>query len=243
MRMLARPRRFVWICLFALTTFTAADAAPITIGLSSETLGGPVLDGLSWELYPAGMPLTPGNVHSAASWDGSNLGQQWELNNATLDSVTPLYDVTIPGMGRTVGHLVTYTGATLVLKSDGGTAPWWNASDPGDHYDVNLTRYQMMVQTWFDPAGNFVNSTSTIEFQGTFVGHPGHSVHYGAASGVGLGFGPALPGDYPPLPGGTPAGAWGIVNNIRFEIAPEPSCVSLILIGLPALLARRLRRP
>jgi len=67
---------------------------------------------------------------------------------------------------------------------------------------------------------------------------------FGSASGVYRGMGTILdkPTDYPSFPAGYVVGTWGIVNNMQFDITPEPATLSLLALGGVAMLARRRRR-
>jgi len=115
----------------------------------------------------------------------------------------------------------------------------WDAD--GVDYLVNVDHYSVTLQLWFNSSAAFVSGTSVIEVEGSFQAYPTHKLAFGSASGVYRGMGTILdkPADYPSFPAGFVGGAWGIVNNMQFNITPEPATLSLLAIGGMAMLARR----
>ena len=234
-----------YVTLWVIVSFCAglglaslAAAAPKVGHYESGTLGGAVLDGRVTEGL-TGFPPAAGDELHAASWNGAVLGTQWEITGVEVSAISaPLWDVTLPTGDRTVGYRIDYTGGVMNLKAGG---PW---DADGADYLVNVDHYSVTLQLWFDSSAAFVSGTSTIEVEGSFQTYPTHELVFGSASGVYRGMGTILdkPIDYPSFPAGFVVGAWGIVNNMQFDITPEPATLSLLALGGLAMVARRRRR-
>ena len=201
---------------------------------NAEVQNGRVTEGMV-----ALLPTVGDELH-AASWLLS-LAVQWEITGVKVSAISaPLWDVTLPTGNRTVGYRIDYAGGVMNLKTGG---PW---DADGVDYLVNVDHYNVTLQLWFDSSAKFVSGTSVIEVEGTFQAYPTHKLVFGSASGVYRGMGTILdkPADYiyPSFPAGFVGGAWGIVNNMQFDITPEPATLSLLALGGVAMLARRRRR-
>jgi hypothetical protein len=214
-----------------------AAASPISVHYESGTLGGTVLDGRVTEGL-VGFPPAVGDELHAASWNGTALATQWEITGVKVGAISaPLWDVTLPTGDRTVGYRIDYTGGVMNLKKGG---PW--DADSMD-YLVNVDHYSVTLQLWFNSSAAFVSGTSVIEVEGSFQAYPAHKLVFGSASGVYRGMSPSSkPSDYPSFPAPFVGGAWGIVNNMQFDITPEPATLSLLALGGLAMLVRRRRR-
>jgi len=216
-----------------------AAASPISVHYESGTLGGTVLDGRVTEGL-VGFPPAVGDELHAASWNGTTLATQWEITGVKVSAISaPLWDVTLPTGNRTVGYRIDYAGGVMNLKKGG---PW--DADSMD-YLVNVDHYNVTLQLWFDSSAAFVSGTSVIEVEGSFQAYPTHKLVFGSASGVYRGMGTILdkPADYiyPSFPAGFVGGAWGIVNNMQFDITPEPATMAMLVLGGMAIVLRRRR--
>jgi len=215
-----------------------AAASPKAGHYESGTLGGTVLDGRVTEGFLTGFPPAAGDELHAASWDGAALGTQWEITGVKVGAISaPLWDVTLPTGDRTVGYRIDYTGGVMNLKTGG---PW--DADVAD-YLVNVDHYSVTLTLLFNSSAKLVSGTSVIEVEGSFPVYPTHKLVFGLASGVYRGMSPtSKPAEYPSFPAGFAVGTWGIVNNMQFDITPEPATLSLLALGGVAMLARRRRR-
>jgi len=214
-----------------------AIASPKAGHYESGTLGGTVLDGRVTEGL-VGFPPAVGDELHAASWNGTTLATQWEITGVKVSAISaPLWNITLPSGDTTVGYRIDYTGGVMNLKTGG---PW--DADSVD-YLVNVDHYSVTLQLWFNSSAAFVSGTSVIEVEGTFQAYPAHKLVFGSASGVyrGMGLAGSKPADYPSFPAGFFGGAWGIVNNMQFDITPEPATLAMLALGGVAMLARRRR--
>ncbi len=224
-------------------------AASPTIGhYESGTLSDPpsysgeVQNGRFTEGMVGFLPAVGDELH-AASWLLAP-AMQWEITGVKVSAISaPLWNITLPSGDTTVGYRIDYTGGVMNLKKGG---PW---DADGADYLVDVDHYTVTLQLWFDSSAAFVSGTSVIEVEGTFQAYPTHKLAFGSASGVYRGMGTILdkPPDYilngyPSFPAGFVGGAWGFVNNIQFDITPEPATLSLLALGGLAMVARRRRR-
>ena len=213
-----------------------AVASPTTGHYESGTLGGAVFDGRVTEGM-VGFPPAVGDELHAASWNGLALATQWEITGVEVSAVSaPLWNITLPSGDTTVGYRIDYTGGVMNLKTGG---PW--DADAVD-YLVDVDHYTATIQLWFDSSAALVSATSVIEVEGSFQAYPQYQLVFGSASGVYRGMSPtSKPAEYPSFPTGFSVGTWGIVNNMQFDITPEPATIGLMAIGGLALALRRRR--
>jgi len=216
-----------------------AGASPIVGHYESGTLGGTVLDGRVTEGL-VGFPPAVGDELHGASWDGTTLATQWEITGVKVSAISaPLWTIPLSTGTTIVGYRIDYAGGVMKLKAGG---PWWNVGDAD--YLVDVDHYSVTLTLFFDTSAALVSGTSVIEVEGSFQTYPTHKLVFGSASGVYRGMGTILdkPTDYPSFPAGFAGGAWGIVNNMQFDITPEPASLSLLALGGLAMVARRRRR-
>lgn len=233
-----------------------ATAAPIPGVFESIELGGHILDGRWSESWPDGLPDQTGNTINAASWDGIDLGTQWEMSGQSIDvnGAQPLGDEMV-GALRVRKYYTEYDGGTLRLKKidsiDPGERMWWNPADSGDEYVINIDYYAHNTQVTTIPmlGDQEVGYYSLVTLTGTFDAHPLWEVRFMLAVAVKLEEGPGPDPDYPDYlePDGyvgvpQDMGHWGIAQKIRMEITPEPATFGLLALGGLVLMARRRRR-
>ena len=238
----------VAVALLSVGAFvTVVHAAPITGSYKSTDLGQPVTVGRWTEGFvsPPGLPNQVGNGVHGASWDGANLGDEWELAGPIISSTTAVVGNPALPSGTVVYHRVfDVTGATLTLKDPG---PWWNAAEDGatGQYVVDLTSYEQTLTVTYVNY-QIANASSIETFAGTFQGFPGYELLYGHTLGAyeGHTLAGTEPTNYPEfLPSGfTSGGAWGVAEGIRFDIIPEPATMGLLGFGVIGLVLHRRKK-
>jgi len=216
-----------------------AAASPKVGHYESGTLGGAVLDGRVTEGLTGISPAVGDELH-AASWDGTTktLATQWEITGVKVSAIPTLLWTVPLSTGTASSYRIDYTGGVMNLKTGG---PW--DADVAD-YLVDVDHYSVTLTLLFDSSAKLVSGTSVIEVEGTFQAYPTHKLVFGLASGVyrGMGLAGSKPAEYPSLPAGFAGGTWGIVNNMQFDITPEPATLSLLALGGMAMVVRRRRR-
>jgi hypothetical protein len=214
-----------------------AAASPKVGHYESGTLGGPVLDGRVTEGMTGVLPAVGDELH-AASWNGAALGTQWEITGVKMSAIPALL-WTIPlSTGTASSYRIDYAGGVMNLKTGG---PW---DADGADYLVNVDHYSITLTLFFDSSANLVSGTSVIEVEGSFQAYPTHKLVFGSASGVyrGMGLAGSKPADYPSFPAGFAGGTWGIVNNMQFNITPEPATMAMLVLGGVGVFLRRKRK-
>jgi hypothetical protein len=235
---------FRHVTLWVIVSFCAglglaslAAASPKLGHYESGTLGGAVLDGRVTEGLTGLLPAVGDELH-AASWDGTTktLATQWEITGVKVSAISaPLWTIPL-STGTAIGYRIDYAGGVMNLKAGG---PW---DADGADYLIDVGHYSVTLTLLFDSSANLVSGTSVIEVEGSFQAYPTHKLVFGLASGVYRGKSPtSKPADYPSFPAGFAVGTWGIVNNMQFDITPEPATLSLLALGGLAMVARRRR--
>ena len=221
---------------FTLAGMAGEAVASPTLGhYESGTLGGTVLDGRVTEGM-VGFPPAVGDELHAASWNGATLATQWEITGVKVSAVSALGVENLSNGHQIVRYLIDYADGVMNLKAGG---PW---DADGADYLVDVDHYSVTLTLWFDSSAKFVSGTSVIEVEGSFQTYPTYKLEFGLASGVYRGMSPtSKPADYPSFPTGFSVGTWGIVNNMQFDITPEPATLTLLTIGGLALVLRRRR--
>jgi len=231
----------------------AVQAYPITGVFESEEFpGGDVMNGRWSEGLPEGDTGTfyqIGSVISAASWDGDELGTQWQMSQQELVSAKQLRSEEFGALTIDT-WVLDYEGGELVLGKDArtGTSDWWGDEAVDTEYVVDITNYSHTTQVHYI-GDSIVGTYSIISLTGTFdqSKYAGYEVQFMLAVAVQLddgatppeGFPDYLFGDYP-----NPEqwGQWGVAQKIKMEITPEPSTVGLLGLGGVMVLIRRRRR-
>lgn len=194
-----------------------ALAAPVNGVYTSTDLGGQFLTGRA-STNRIGINSGFPHVFHVQSWDGANLGGQWEIRCGQSNAFT-VVDNRVGGTG-TVVYSSTYTGGTFTFFPGGW--PWGDGS--GTLTSTTLVTTVQFVSNV--PVASVVNGNSS----GMFVG--GCALTFAIANGNGVGETTSLnplitkPANYPAFLDGTcspasPAqqfGTWGDVRTITFMI-------------------------
>jgi hypothetical protein len=213
-----------------------AAASPKVGHYESGTLGGAVLDGRVTEGLTGLLPAVGDELH-AASWNGAALATQWEITGVKRSAIPTLLWTIQLSTGTASSYRIDYADGVMRLKAGG---PW---DADGADYLVDVDHYSVTLTLLFDSSTKLVSGTSVIEVEGTFQAYPTHKLVFGLASGVYRGMSPtSKPAEYPSFPAGFAVGTWGIVNNMQFDITPEPATMAMLVLGSMAMLARRRRR-
>jgi len=138
-----------------------AGAGPPVEGVYQSD-GGHVLEGRYTESWIGGASGQEGNLIHAASWDGTDLGTEWEVSCAAAVAPRQLIAEAIDERGN--GHRTyetLYEGGTFAISGDG---PWGTGdalySGSIDYYRHRTTEIYM----YFNP----VASVTNVELSGQF---------------------------------------------------------------------------
>ncbi len=203
------------VCAFALLILPMlAIANPVNGIYNSTDLGGQLLTGRgsTWRTgVNSGFP----HVSHAQSWDGSNLGTQWEVSCPSAPSYVSVVDNRVAGTG-TIVYTTNYTGGTFTLFPGGW--PWGDGTGTLST-TTEITTVQYVSNT---PVASRVNTNTSGQFQG------GCALTFSIANGIGVCETPfcSKPVTYPVFLDGTcnPAsaaaqfGSWGDITQITMQI-------------------------
>lgn len=204
-----------------------AQADPVTGIYTSTDMGGTVLTGRASTWRPgvnSGLP----HVAHIQSWDGANLGTQWDMSCATENSAFLVQDNRIAGVG-TIVYTSAFNGGTFNLYAGGW--PWGDGTGTLNATTLVTTVQYLMIGGVSTPVGSVVNGNSSGLFSN------GCLLSFVIANGAGVGETPFLskPATYPAFLDATCApaspslqyGTWGNVLTITLGIdctvANEPS--------------------
>lgn len=152
------------IIAVALPGLVLADGCPYGDGSWSSYTG--MQPGRSVVSNCGGGGLQPGDLMSAASWDGVDVGAQWSVTDIELASVVIDDSGLNPdGSGVRVAHTI-YTGGTFTLSPDG---PWGHAPGSLDLIEGVMTSGTGTIQIFRIAGGITVDVISTINGTGTIT--------------------------------------------------------------------------
>jgi len=229
------------------------QAAPVYGVFQSEEFGGDIMDGRWSASLPEGNTgelAQIGSVINAASWDGVELGTQWQMSGQELVA-RDLLSVEPFGALEIEKWTIEYEGGQLLLKEfarGGATCAWWGDEPAGfDEYVVDITEYSHNTQITY-LSGQAVGVYSIITLSGVFEEYTDWQLEFMLAVAVELGEGAEPPANYPEFlypdwyPNPEQWGQWGVAQKIKMQITPEPSALALLALGGVLIVARRRRR-
>ena len=206
---------------------TLASAAPVAGTYTSTDLGGQLFTGrasTSRTGVNSGLP----HVLHAQSWDGANLGTQWDINCAVENSGFGVVDNRVGGFG-TIVYTSTFNGGTFNFYAGGW--PWGSGSGTLNATALTTTVQYMMIGGVSTPVASVINGNTTGVFDG------GCMLTFAIANGSGVGETPyaSIPATFPafldgscgPASPGAQFGTWGTVITITMHVdctvANEPT--------------------
>lgn len=208
-----------------------AQADPVTGIFTSTDMGGSILTGRASVWRPginSGLP----HVAHIQSWDGANLGTQWDISCPTENSAFLVQDNRVAGVG-TVIYTSTFFGGGFTLSP--GAWPWGDGSGTLNTTTLITAVQFVVIGGVSTPVASVVNGNTSGLFQN------GCLLTFAIANGSGVGetssLYPALvkPATYPtfldascaPASPSLQYGTWGNVITITLGIdctvADEPS--------------------
>jgi hypothetical protein len=181
-----------------------------------KTQDGDFLEGRSSTAWPsaADARLTAGNVLHAQSFDGANLGTEWDLCGMMIVNVQLIADLVFDGLNGQRIYLVTYGGGTATL--DGGGP--WGGGDP--QYDGIIDSYnETRTIQWAN--GKIVGANSNHNLSAHLLGYTSGCIAWAIGNG-------ALVGDTDPAsdpivydPAGKPMDYPAYVDNACGAAMPQ----------------------
>lgn len=205
-----------------------AAAAPVNGIFTSTDLGGALLTGHA-STWRSGINSGLPHVLHAQSWDGTNLGTQWDMSCPTEPVNFIVQDNRVGGVG-TIVYTSQFTGGTFTLFP--GAWPWGDGTGTLSTTSLVTTVQYILIGGVSTPVASVVNGNTA----GTFAG--GCALTFAIANGTGVGETTSLnplitkPATYPTFLDGScgaaPAnqqfGTWGNVITITMGIqCPVPT--------------------
>lgn len=194
------------------------SAAPIGGVYFSTDLGGQLLTGRA-STWRSGVSSGLPHVLHVQSWDGLNLGTQWDISCPTELTNFTVQDNRVGGAG-TIVYTSVFQGGTFTFYA--GSWPWGNGTGTLGMTSLVTTVQYMMIGGVSTPVGSVVNGNSA----GVFVG--GCTLVFAIANGAGAGETPSFskPATYPTFLNGSCGtapvnqqwGSWGSVITITMGI-------------------------
>jgi len=215
--------KHVMLCLAFLASFVIgasalALAAPNTGIYYSTDLDGQLLTGRASTWRPGVNSGLPHVLH-VQSWDGANLGTQWEISCPTESTNFIVQDNRVNGVG-TIVYTSTFQGGTFTLYAGGWV--WGDGTGTLATTTLVTTVQYIMVGGISTPVASVVNGNSSGVFNG------GCALTFVIANGSGVGETPyaTKPSTYPTFldgtcglaPSGQQYGTWGTVLTITMGI-------------------------
>ena len=195
-----------------------AQADPVTGIFKSTDLGGAILTGRA-STWRSGVNSGLPHVAHIQSWDGANLGTQWDIS-CPIETVNFLVqDNRIAGVGSIV-YTSTFTGGTLYLYAGGW--PWGDGTATLYTTSLITTVQYIMYLGVSTPVASVVNGNTSGLFSN------GCQLTFAIANGSGVGETPYFtkPATYPTFLDASCAaaspslqyGTWGDVSTITLGI-------------------------
>ncbi len=153
---------------------------------------GQILTGRFSESYVGGGQGQVGNTVHAMSWNGADLGTQWEVFCPRLAQPPELIEDTVDAEGN--GHRVyrsIYTGGSFQLDGSGA----WGNGDPLYFGDLSFYIHTTTMQI---AGGQLVGYTTNAQLSGSFSGYE-NCIQLTIANAALLGMGGLPPAGYPVL--------------------------------------------
>jgi hypothetical protein len=214
-------RKFA-IAVLALVLAGAAQAAPVAGIYTSTDLGGQLLTGRA-STWRSGINSGLPHVLHAQSWNGANLGTQWEISCPTENVNFTVVDNRVGGVG-TVVYTSTFNGGTFTLFAGGW--PWGDGSGTLQQTTIITTVQYINIGGNSTPVASVANGNTSGQFSN------GCALTFAIGNGSGVGetssLNPALtkPADYPSFldgscnlaPANAQFGTWGNVITITMGI-------------------------
>ncbi len=214
--------------VFALLLPSLALAVPVPGTYTSTDLGGNLLTGRA-STWRSGINSGLPHVLHAESWDGSALGNQWEVSCPTENAAFLVQDNRVGGVG-TIVYTSTFTGGTFTFLP--GAWPWGDGSGTLGTTTLITTVQYVLISGVSTPVAAVVNGNTSGQFtDGCYL-----TFAIGNGSGVGETTSENLavtkPADYPtfldgscgPAPANQQFGSWGTVITITMRIdCPVPT--------------------
>lgn len=204
------------MALIAVPAFVSA--APVNGVYFSTDLGGQLLTGRA-STWRSGVSSGLPHVLHVQSWDGLNLGTQWDISCPTELTNFAVQDNRVGGVG-TIVYTSIFQGGTFTFYA--GAWPWGNGTGTLGTTSLVTSVQYILIGGVSTPVGSVVNGNSA----GTFVG--GCSLVFAIANGAGAGETPGLskPATYPTFldgscgqaAGNQQFGSWGTVITITMGI-------------------------
>jgi hypothetical protein len=210
--------KFTIIALALVFIATPLLAVPISGIYQSTDMGGQLLTGRASTWRPGVNSGLPHVLH-AQSWDGANLGLQWEINCAVEMNNFSVKDNRVGGVG-TIVYTSTFQGGTFTFFAGGW--PWGDGAGTLGTTTMVTTVQYILIGGVSTPVASVVNGNTT----GTFIG--GCTLVFAIGNGSGVGETPYFqkPSNYPtfldatcgPAAGNQQFGTWGSVITITMDI-------------------------
>jgi hypothetical protein len=190
---LNRAAILVFLAVWVVAAVALADAPNNGVYQSP----GAINEGRFSEAYVGGAQGYPGNTVHALSWDGTDLGLQWQVTCPYIALPPELIEDTVDEYGN--GHRVyrtIYTGGEYWLS---GTGAW----SSGDAFYSGYLEHYVHTTTMQIANGELVGYTTNAQMTGRFYGYPQACMQLTIANAALVGMGGLPPSDYPNLKDGT----------------------------------------